>query len=185
VLLSLILITKNFFLSAQVSLLFSFKWAGWSRVRVPLGARKSHHRVQGGSGPTHPPIQRIAGALSLGVMRPGREADHSLPSSADVNNPWSYISTPPIRLHGTTLRSWMYMSAFRMSNYFLQNVCTFCFTFLQVLYGTVFIVCYLVAQHWHIPSVRYTACNLTFGESKTFSTYFKTFKPVPLEELLC
>jgi len=32
--------------------------------------------------PTQPPIQWILGALSLGVKRPGREADHSPPSSA-------------------------------------------------------------------------------------------------------
>jgi hypothetical protein len=35
-------------------------------------------------GPTQPPIQWVAGALSLGVKRPGREADHSPPSSAEV-----------------------------------------------------------------------------------------------------
>jgi hypothetical protein len=35
-------------------------------------------------GPTQPPIQWIPGALSLGVKRPGREADHSPPSSAEV-----------------------------------------------------------------------------------------------------
>jgi hypothetical protein len=34
--------------------------------------------------PNQLPIQWIAGALSLGVKRPGREADHSLPSSAEV-----------------------------------------------------------------------------------------------------
>jgi hypothetical protein len=44
-------------------------------------------------GPTQPPIQWIPGALSLGVKRPGREADHSSPSSAEVNNAWSYTST--------------------------------------------------------------------------------------------
>jgi len=32
------------------------------------------------------------GALSLGVKRPGREADHSPPSSAEVKNAWSYTS---------------------------------------------------------------------------------------------
>jgi hypothetical protein len=31
-------------------------------------------------GPTQPPIQWVPGALSLGVKRPGREADHSPPS---------------------------------------------------------------------------------------------------------
>jgi hypothetical protein len=31
-------------------------------------------------GPTHLPIQCVPGALSLGVNRPEREADHSSPS---------------------------------------------------------------------------------------------------------
>jgi hypothetical protein len=35
-------------------------------------------------GPTHPPIQWVQGAVSLGTKRPGREADHSPPSSAEV-----------------------------------------------------------------------------------------------------
>jgi hypothetical protein len=35
-------------------------------------------------GPTQPPIPWVPGALSLGVMRQGREADHSPPSSAEV-----------------------------------------------------------------------------------------------------
>jgi hypothetical protein len=43
---------------------------------------------------TQPPIQWVPGALSLGVKRSGREADHSPPSSAKVKNAWSYTSTP-------------------------------------------------------------------------------------------
>jgi hypothetical protein len=35
-----------------------------------------------------------------GVKQPGREADHSPPSSA---NGWSYTSTHPIRLHVVVL----------------------------------------------------------------------------------
>jgi hypothetical protein len=31
------------------------------------------------------------GAISLVVKRPGREADHSSPSSADVKNVWSNV----------------------------------------------------------------------------------------------
>jgi hypothetical protein len=46
-------------------------------------------------GSTQLPIQCVSGALSLGVKWPGREADHSFPSSADVKNAWSYISTLP------------------------------------------------------------------------------------------
>jgi hypothetical protein len=34
--------------------------------------------------PTQPPIQCVPGALSLGVKRPGREADHSFSSSPEV-----------------------------------------------------------------------------------------------------
>jgi hypothetical protein len=35
-------------------------------------------------GPTESPIQWVPWALSLGVKRPGREADHSPPSSAEI-----------------------------------------------------------------------------------------------------
>jgi hypothetical protein len=42
----------------------------------------------------------VPGVLSLGVKRPGREADHSPPSSAEVKNARSYTSIPPLRLHG-------------------------------------------------------------------------------------
>jgi hypothetical protein len=35
-------------------------------------------------GPTQSPIQWLPGTLSLGVKRPGRETDHSPPSSTEV-----------------------------------------------------------------------------------------------------
>jgi hypothetical protein len=35
-------------------------------------------------GPTEPPIHGVPEAVSLGVKRPGRESDHSPPSSAEV-----------------------------------------------------------------------------------------------------
>jgi hypothetical protein len=38
-------------------------------------------------GPTQPFIQWVTGTLSLGVERPGREADHSPLSSAEVKEP--------------------------------------------------------------------------------------------------
>jgi hypothetical protein len=41
-------------------------------------------------GPTEPPIQWVPR-----VMRPGREADHSPPTSAEVKKTWLYTSTPP------------------------------------------------------------------------------------------
>jgi hypothetical protein len=45
-------------------------------------------------GSTQPPIQRVIGALSLAVKRPGREAEHPPLSSAEVKNAWSYTFTP-------------------------------------------------------------------------------------------
>jgi hypothetical protein len=50
--------------------------------------------------PTQPPIQWVPGALSLGVKRPGREAGHALPSSADVKECVELYLHSPIRLHG-------------------------------------------------------------------------------------
>jgi hypothetical protein len=57
-----------------------------SGVRFPAEAGNFSllHSVQTGSG-THPPSYPM-GALSLGVKRPGREADHSLPSSTEIKN---------------------------------------------------------------------------------------------------
>jgi len=47
-------------------------------------------------GPTQPPMQWVPWAFSPGVRRPECIADHSLPSSAEVKNLWSYTSTPYI-----------------------------------------------------------------------------------------
>jgi hypothetical protein len=59
-----------------------------SRVRFPAGAGNFslHHRVQDGSG-AHPVSysMRSRGSL-LGVKQPGREADHSPPSSTEVTD---------------------------------------------------------------------------------------------------
>jgi hypothetical protein len=44
-------------------------------------------------GPNKPLIQWVPRALSPEVNRPGREADHSPPSSAEVKNTWSCTST--------------------------------------------------------------------------------------------
>jgi hypothetical protein len=54
-----------------------------------------------------PPIvlsnEKKGGALSLGVKRPGREAYHLPPSSAEVNNSWKCTSTNPTCLHDVVL----------------------------------------------------------------------------------
>jgi hypothetical protein len=51
-------------------------------------------------GPTQPPIQWVTGALYLGVKRPGREADHSHPSSAEVKE------CVELYLHSPSTPSW-------------------------------------------------------------------------------
>jgi hypothetical protein len=46
---------------------------------------------------TQPPIQGVLGALSLGVKRSGREADHSSPINQSINQSnkeWGYTTTP-------------------------------------------------------------------------------------------
>jgi hypothetical protein len=53
-------------------------------------------------GPTQPPIQWAPGALSPGVKRQVREADHSFPSSAEVKN-CGAVPPFPLRLHGVVL----------------------------------------------------------------------------------
>jgi len=52
------------------------------------------HRVQTGCGAHPASYPMVPGALSLGVKRPGHDAHHSLPSSSEVENAWSYTSTP-------------------------------------------------------------------------------------------
>jgi hypothetical protein len=51
-------------------------------------------------GPTQPSMQWVPRTCSLGIKWPGSEADHSLSSSAEIKNAYSYTSTAPIRLHG-------------------------------------------------------------------------------------
>jgi hypothetical protein len=53
--------------------------------------------------PTQPPIQWVPGALSLGAKRPGRETDHSTPSSSKVKELVELYLHSPIRLHGVVL----------------------------------------------------------------------------------
>jgi hypothetical protein len=65
-------------------------------VGVPVGSRIfTSLIVQTGSG-VHPTSYTMGtGGLSLGVKRPGCEANHSLPTSVEVKIMWIYTSTPP------------------------------------------------------------------------------------------
>jgi hypothetical protein len=88
---------------------FRFRWklflrsaglrAGWLGIRVPAGAGNFslHHRVQTGSETPPASYYWVPGALSVVVKRPGREADHSPPSSAEVELYLHFSNTPSWR----------------------------------------------------------------------------------------
>jgi hypothetical protein len=90
--------------SVSIALGFGLEDRG-SSVRFPAGDGNFslHHRDQNGSGahPTSYPLGTRA--LSLGVKRSGREADHSSPSSAEVKECVELYIHSPIRLHGVVL----------------------------------------------------------------------------------
>jgi hypothetical protein len=67
---------------------------GRNGVRIPAGPRHYFllHNIQPGSGPTEPPVKWVPGFFPSMLKRPGREVDHSPPSSAEVKNEWSYVS---------------------------------------------------------------------------------------------
>jgi hypothetical protein len=66
-------------------------------VRVPVGSRifSSPRSPDLLWGPPSLLSNGHRGALSPGVQRQGREADHSPPASAEVKKTWIYTSTPP------------------------------------------------------------------------------------------
>jgi hypothetical protein len=66
----------------------------WFESRQGLGIFLFTTASRPALGPIQPPIQWVPGADSHGVKRPGREAHHSPPSSAEIKNVWSYTSTP-------------------------------------------------------------------------------------------
>jgi hypothetical protein len=74
-------------------------------VRVPVGPRiiTSPCRPDRLWGPPNLLYNGYRELSFPGVKRPGREADHSPPTSAEVKKMWIYTSTPLIRLHGFVL----------------------------------------------------------------------------------
>jgi hypothetical protein len=60
------------------------------RIRVQISREAKYfsflQNVQTGFGPNKPPIHCVPRVISQGVKQPGRENDHSSPSSADSNN---------------------------------------------------------------------------------------------------
>jgi hypothetical protein len=85
------------FSSLLTFLCFKFRVCIWSSYFHPDGvknflfSRSSRPALRS----TQPPLQWVPGALSPGVKRPGREVDHSPPTSAEVKKMWIYTSAPP------------------------------------------------------------------------------------------
>jgi hypothetical protein len=81
---------------------------GWSTERSEFECQWGQefsllHVVQTGSG-VHPTSYTMGtGGSFPGAKRPGSEADHSPPTSAEVKKMWIYTSTPPIRLQDVVL----------------------------------------------------------------------------------
>jgi hypothetical protein len=80
------------------------RYSNWLRAGLPRDRSSNPSRVKNflfstssrsALGSTQPPIHWVLWALSPGVKRPGREADHSPPTSAEVNKMWLYTFTPP------------------------------------------------------------------------------------------
>jgi hypothetical protein len=76
-------------------------------------------------GPTQPPVQWVPGALSSRVNLPGREADHSPPTSAEVKNTWIYTSTPSRVFMAWRLISWA-------QGQLLLSYCNYACTYLYI-----------------------------------------------------
>jgi len=75
--------------------------AQWYSARLRAGNFSLHHRVQTGSG-AHPASYRmsIRSSFTGGEKRPGREADHSHPTNAEVKECLELYLHFQIRLHG-------------------------------------------------------------------------------------
>jgi hypothetical protein len=73
----------------------------WSSGRVKNFLFSTASRLTLGS--TQPPIEWVPGILSPGVKQPGREANHSPPTSAQVKKNEDLYIHSPTRLHGVVL----------------------------------------------------------------------------------
>jgi hypothetical protein len=103
-LITLIIFGQLVYSSVYIALGYGLDDRG-SRVRFPAGARNFLFTTASRTAlePTQFPIQWVPEALSLGVKRPGREADHSPPSSAEVEEYVELYLHSSLRLHGVVL----------------------------------------------------------------------------------
>jgi hypothetical protein len=75
-------------------------YAAGSRVKIPAMGPVTLIYCRSSFSTVLPGHQWVPGDLSLGVKRPGREADHSLPSSAEVKE------CVELYLHSNNMSSW-------------------------------------------------------------------------------
>ena len=66
-----------------------------------------------------------------GIKRPRHGVDHSPPSSAEVEDDWSYTFTTPLCLHGI-LRGDLYLYLYRYSENIDRRIFTFLFSLIQI-----------------------------------------------------
>jgi hypothetical protein len=80
------------------------RYSDWLRAARPKGRSPSPGRVKNflfstasrpALGPSQPPTQWVLGTVSPVVKRPGHEADHSPPASAEIKKMWICRSTSP------------------------------------------------------------------------------------------
>jgi hypothetical protein len=83
------------------------RYSGWLRAGWPRGTSSRSDRVKNvlfftssrpALGPTPASYPMGTGGFSRRVKWPGREADHSHPTSEEVKKMWNYTSTPPYAL---------------------------------------------------------------------------------------
>jgi hypothetical protein len=104
-------------------------------------------------GPTQPPIQWVPGDLSFGKNRPGREADNSPPSGAEVKYAWSYTFTP------------QYVMAWCLVKY--RD-----FTLLYLCIKRMIKLTVVIVEGYHCYQLR-TKCYPLFLSQGLLSTYMK------------
>jgi hypothetical protein len=75
------------------------QWTGWPGFNSWKGEWWElffHYHIQTSTGPNQFSVQWVPESLTLGVKRPGLEANHSPPSGAEVKNACNHTSTSPI-----------------------------------------------------------------------------------------
>jgi hypothetical protein len=88
--------------------------------------------------PTQPAVHWVPG-----IKRPGREAEHSPPFSANVKNAWSYISTPPYVYMASLSDKYIHIS----SDLIFESLK--CFEiYVQCSYVRSIVTCYRPRQSW-------------------------------------